>query len=125
MPLSVRAAAPHPLHQARPTLHPGADPATLSGKTRVGNAAGYIRATEWLMANLQQLSLPFITFHSEHDTMTDPHGSQQLVARAGSADKQLRQVNDMWHIITKEKGNEAVRDEVATWVAQRCGGASS
>ncbi len=36
-----------------------------------------------------------------------------------SADKQLRLVNDMWHILGKEPGNEKVLAEVVEWVLAR------
>ena len=36
-----------------------------------------------------------------------------------SADKTLRLVNSMWHVLVKETGNEAVCDETAAWVLER------
>lgn len=38
-----------------------------------------------------------------------------------SADKQLRLVNDMWHILTKEPGNEKLLAEIVAWVLARSG----
>jgi acylglycerol lipase len=72
------------------------------------------------MAHLHDLKLPLLSFHSEKDTMTDPDGSRALMERASSSDKQLHWVNDMWHIITKEKGNERLRDDIMAWVGERC-----
>ena len=56
---------------------------------------------------------------SDHDTMTDPDGSRQLVERAASTDKQLHILKDMWHIITKEPGNEKILADVTAWIEQR------
>jgi hypothetical protein len=36
-----------------------------------------------------------------------------------SADKTLRLVNSMWHVLVKETGNEQVCDEIAAWVLER------
>lgn len=84
------------------------------------NAAEYLRATEHVMAHLHHLQLPLLSFHSENDTMTDPDGSRALIERTSSTDKMLRWVNHMWHIITKEEGNERIRDDITEWVAERC-----
>ena len=36
-----------------------------------------------------------------------------------SADKTLRLVNSMWHILVKEQGNEKVCSEIADWIEAR------
>jgi acylglycerol lipase len=64
--------------------------------------------------------VPFIVFHSDADTMTDPAGSQLLYDAAASRDKALKRVNGMWHLLTKEPGNDAVLAECVAWVAARC-----
>jgi esterase/lipase len=51
--------------------------------------------------------------------MTDPDGSRQLVEQAASTDKQLHILTDMWHIITKEPGNEKILAQVIEWVNER------
>jgi esterase/lipase len=56
---------------------------------------------------------------SDHDTMTDPDGSRQLVGQASSTDKQLHIVTDMWHILTKEPGNDKILAQVIAWIQER------
>ena len=55
--------------------------------------------------------------------MTDPAGSQLLYDSAAARDKALKRVNSMWHLLTKEPGNEAVLAECVAWLGARCGGA--
>ncbi len=38
-----------------------------------------------------------------------------------SPDKQLQLVNSMWHVLTKEPGNEAVLAEAIEWILARAG----
>lgn len=96
-----------------------ADPLTSSGKTRVRNANEYLRATEEAMATLDSVDFPFLVFHSENDTMCDPDGSKQLYLRAKSADKTLRLVNHMWHVLVKEEGNERILNDIIEWIHAR------
>ncbi|GAX82567.1 hypothetical protein CEUSTIGMA_g9993.t1 [Chlamydomonas eustigma] len=88
------------------------DPVNKHGNTRVRNAMEYQRVTSHLMANLDKIDFPFLVFHSEKDTMVDVDGSKALYAEASSADKTLRYVNQMWHVIVKEPGNADVLAEI-------------
>jgi hypothetical protein len=51
--------------------------------------------------------------------MTDPDGSKALFSLAKVEDKQLRLVNDFWHLLTKEPGNEVVLTEALAWMDAR------
>lgn len=51
--------------------------------------------------------------------MCDPDGSKALYLRAASADKTLRLVNSMWHMLVKEPGNEDVLAEIVEWLQAR------
>ena len=57
-----------------------ADPQTWKEWTRARNADEYLHATEQLCASMTTLSFPFVCFHGEVDTMTDPEGSKKLFA---------------------------------------------
>lgn len=95
------------------------DPLNYIGKTRVRNAAEYLRVTSWLISNAHKVEFPFIVFHSEKDTLCDCDGSKHLYSRATSKDKQMVLINQMWHIITKEPGNEDVLKQILTWINDR------
>ena len=69
-------------------------------------AAEYLRVTEHIMKNLKSITLPFVTFHSEGDTMVDPDGSRRLVAEASSEIKVHEDCPGSWHILINEPGNE-------------------
>ncbi len=59
-----------------------ADPQTWKEWTRVRNANEYLSATEQLCASMGSFDFPFICFHGEVDTMTDPEGSKKLFAES-------------------------------------------
>lgn len=42
-----------------------------------------------------------------------------LVFLLQSEDKTLRLVNQMWHVLVKEDGNEQVRDTMVEWMMKR------
>lgn len=54
------------------------DPLVSHMNTRVRNASEYLRVTNMVMHCLSTFDCPFIVFHSELDTMTDPSGSKKL-----------------------------------------------
>ncbi|UPR03858.1 alpha/beta-hydrolase [Chloropicon primus] len=76
------------------------------GNTPVRLAAEYLRVTEHIMKNLKSITLPFVTFHSEGDTMVDPDGSRRLVAEASSEIKVHEDCPGSWHVLIHEPGNE-------------------
>eukprot|EP00955_Chlamydomonas_euryale_P083736 363886-Chlamydomonas_euryale.AAC.2 len=56
---------------------------------------------------------------SQDDTMCEVHGSQALFKRASSTDKTFEAVDSMWHILTKEPGNEDVLAKALAWFNAR------
>ena len=69
-------------------------------------ASEYLRVTTEIMNNLDKITLPFVTFHSEGDTMVDPEGSRKLVAQASSKVKRYENCPGSWHILIQEPGQE-------------------
>jgi len=105
------------------TVHPeiqelwDQDPLTMHINTRVRNAYEYITACSKTMAQLEDVDVPFLVFHSEIDTMCDPDGSKTLYVKSSAKDKTLRLVNSMWHILVKESGNRSILKEIAEWIS--------
>lgn len=105
------------------TVHPDIqemwdeDPLTMHINTRVRNAYEYINACSRTMAQLEEIDVPFLVFHSEIDTMCDPDGSKTLYMKSSAKDKTLRLVNSMWHILVKEEGNREILKEIADWIS--------
>ena len=92
------------------------DPLTMHISTRVRNAYEYINACSRTMAQLEDIDIPFLVFHSEIDTMCDPDGSKALYMKSSAKDKALRLVNSMWHVLVKEEGNREILKEIAEWI---------
>lgn len=84
----------------------------------------YLRVTRALSANnsgrLRAFSAPFVAFHGDGDTLTDPRGAGTYEA-ASSGDKTLRILENRWHILTKEPGNAGVLREIVEWCDKRGG----
>ncbi len=60
--------------------------------------------------------LPFVTFHSDADTMTDPDGSRKLVAQATSSIKSYENCPGSWHILINEPGNEKTLEKTIAFL---------
>lgn len=71
-------------------------------------------------AELNKITMPFLTFHSRTDEYTDPEGSQYLFDEAQSTDKDIVWVDDMWHALHSEPGNEKIQERVIEWITSRC-----
>eukprot|EP00242_Pyramimonas_sp_CCMP2087_P006857 CAMPEP_0198218088 /NCGR_PEP_ID=MMETSP1445-20131203/67289_1 /TAXON_ID=36898 /ORGANISM="Pyramimonas sp., Strain CCMP2087" /LENGTH=316 /DNA_ID=CAMNT_0043894979 /DNA_START=174 /DNA_END=1121 /DNA_ORIENTATION=- len=91
------------------------DPLIYHGWTRVRSATEYVQSSEETVQAMPDMTFPFIVFHSRNDTMTDPEGSQMLYDRSKSADKTLHLLDSMWHGLTREVGNESVREQILEW----------
>lgn len=102
-----------------------ADPLCWHGATRARSAHEYLRITRDLQADgrarLRAFDKPFIVFHGEDDTLTDPKGSRDLHEASSSRDKTLRILKNRWHILPKEPGNDEVLKEIVEWCDARGG----
>lgn len=104
------------------------DPACYHGKTRVRSAYEYLRVTESLWGGggappgggrMAEVTVPFLIFHSENDTMCDVDGSKRCLEMASSKDKTLTLVNDMWHVLSKEPGSDDILQQILAWYGGR------
>ncbi|KAG2485920.1 hypothetical protein HYH03_015364 [Edaphochlamys debaryana] len=120
---------PHQVVRHQPWIFDAwdADPYVYSGRLRARVAATYLAAAEALAGpgpggmGGPGLALPLLLFQSERDTHVEPEGSRELARRAPSKDKTLRMLTAPWHVLTKEEGWEALRDETLDWLAVRAG----
>jgi len=107
------------------TLHPhlqalwDGDPLCWHEPTRARNGMEYLRAVRELAERTPGMAFPFLAFHGEADTLTDPGGTAAFVAAAGSADKTFVSLPDRWHILVREPGNEAVQARIIQWCDAR------
>ena len=68
-----------------------------------------------------ELCLPLLVMHGAGDWLTDPAGSETLVARAGSGDKTLKLWPDNRHEIFNDLDREQVIAFVVAWLRERFG----
>ena len=87
-----------------------------SGHTRVRLASEYLRVTSYIMRNLKRITLPFVTFHSDGDTMVDPDGSRKLCDQASSEIKEYENCPGSWHILIHEPGNERTLEKTISFL---------
>lgn len=99
--------------------HYDMDPGCWHGSTRIRVAAEFIKASEWVMREMDKMSFPFLCIHSKDDTLCDLDGSKTLERKSISQDKTLKIVKDMWHVLVAEPGWEAILETVLEWVDKR------
>jgi lysophospholipase len=96
-----------------------ADPMVFHGKVPAGLAGGLLAVMDTLPGRLAQLTIPLLVLHGGEDKMTNPAGSDLVIARAGSADKTLNKYPGLYHEIFNEPEQDAVLDDVAKWLEPR------
>lgn len=101
------------------------DDLTYEENPRVHVAMEYVKATSFLVKEMPNIQFPFVIFQSVEDTFVDKGGSEELYAKASSADKTLRLLEDRCHFLVHEPNNEQVLTEMIDWLEGRCGPAPS
>ncbi|KAL6758728.1 alpha/beta-hydrolase [Haematococcus lacustris] len=98
------------------------DPNNWTGSTRARNAMEFLRVTSSLMqpGGMEAVTVPLLIFHGCKDTMCDIDGSKALYSRASSTDKTLHLVENAWHVLTREPGNEETLAKIVEWCNARC-----
>jgi acylglycerol lipase len=72
-----------------------------------------------MMKHCDEISTPFVTIHSETDTLVDPNSSRILYRDAKVRDKSYIQFNHMWHSLLNEDGCEEVFEAIVKWLHER------
>lgn len=109
----------------RNTLHPALqapwdnDPLCAHFPTRARNAVEYLRVTATLSTRLESVTFPFLAFHGDADTLTEPAGTVALGARAASKDKTVRIMEGRWHVLTREPGSDQIHADIVAWCDAR------
>ncbi|GFR47645.1 hypothetical protein Agub_g9387, partial [Astrephomene gubernaculifera] len=83
----------------------------------------FLSATEALCApgGMEAVTVPLLVFQSRRDTHVEPEGARQLHDRAASKDKQLHELTEQWHVLTKEEGWEGLLETTLSWLKARSG----
>ena len=92
------------------------DPLVFHGGFPVRTGAEILRAAKRLQTAADGLALPLLVLHGTGDLVTDCRGSRLLVARAGSANKNLRLYAGLYHDLLHEPEREQVLADLLAWL---------
>lgn len=97
----------------------GQDPLNNLERTRLRLARQIYLAGEAARARAGELRLPLLVLHGTADTITDLAGSEELVARAASPDKELKLWPDNRHELFNDLDKAAVLAHLLGWLGAR------
>jgi acylglycerol lipase len=92
------------------------DPLVFHGKTPARLAAEMLKAMQRVTADVEQISLPFITVQGGSDKLVDPDGTHMLYDRSSSKDKTIKVYEGMYHEVLNEPEHETVLNDIETWL---------
>lgn len=95
------------------------DPLVYQGSATVRMATKLIDAIQRIDANMESVKAPILILHGKADEVTPPSGSQELYARAGSADKTLTLYGKMFHDLLHEPESAIVTSDIVAWLNAR------
>jgi alpha-beta hydrolase superfamily lysophospholipase len=77
------------------------------------------RAMERIQQRMEAVDVPLLIMHGTSDLLADPEGSRQLYHRAGSADKELKLYEGLYHEILNEPEKGQVLADMVEWMDAR------
>lgn len=95
------------------------DPLVHDGKGPARTAAEILRNMDVVQARAGELTLPLLVLHGGDDPITEPQGSKDLVAKAGSTDKTLQIYPGLWHDLVHEPDKAVVIGDITAWLDAR------
>lgn len=81
--------------------------------------AELLRAFDVIGEQMERLTPPLLILHGTDDHITDPDGSRELYARAGSTDKTLNLYEGLYHELLNEVEKERVMADIVAWLDAR------
>jgi acylglycerol lipase len=81
--------------------------------------AELLRATDRLQAGFPGIKLPVFILHGTADKVTNPAGSREFHAAAGSSDKTLKLYEGHVHDLLNDVGKEQVMADITSWIEAR------
>jgi acylglycerol lipase len=95
-----------------------ADPLNAHGKVPAGTLAEIVRVVEYLPHHLRKLELPLLIQHGGDDKLAGVSGSRRVIAKVGSADKQLIVYDGLYHEIFNElpQDRAQVFEDLRRWL---------
>lgn len=80
------------------------DPLVYLGAVPAATGIAMITAIAEIEQQMEAFRLPLLIVHGSADRLTNPEGSKQLYARAGSSDKTFKLYNGLYHEVLNEPG---------------------
>ncbi len=78
-----------------------------------------LQASKQIQERCTSISLPILILHGTADRLTDPKGSQLLMEKAASSDKQLILSDGGYHELHNDSGKEEIIQQIIDWINQR------
>lgn len=95
------------------------DPLVYLGAVPAATGIAMITAIAEIEQQMEAFRLPLLIVHGSADRLTNPEGSKQLYARAGSSDKTFKLYNGLYHEVLNEPEQEQVMADIVAWLDQR------
>ncbi len=96
------------------------DPLVYHGPIRARTGAELAHAIQALPELLPKITVPLLAFHGTADPIAPPSGSQLLIERAGSTDKECFYVEGGFHELLNDTGREEVIQKILAWIDRHC-----
>lgn len=93
-----------------------ADPLVHIGKMSARLAAEMLHAMEILADRAGEIRLPLLVMHGSEDRLAAPSGARAFVDKVGSASKEFRLLDGLFHEIFNEPERDAVLSECFGWL---------
>ncbi|MBN2296663.1 MAG: lysophospholipase [Pirellulales bacterium] len=95
------------------------DPLVFHDRFPVRTGAELLDAMDDILANAEDLRLPFFLLQGTDDRVVCPRSCRRLIARAKSPDKELRLYEGFYHSLLHEIDREAVLQDIIDWLDAR------
>jgi alpha-beta hydrolase superfamily lysophospholipase len=96
------------------------DPLNYIGKISARLVVGMFNTMLKVVARAAEINLPILLLHGAEDPMTSVDGSQILVDKCGSQDKELIIYPGLRHEVFNESISLKIFSQVSEWLDQRC-----
>ncbi|MCE7981631.1 MAG: lysophospholipase [Caldilinea sp. CFX5] len=95
------------------------DPLVYTGAVPAATGIATINAITEIQQRMEAFRWPLLIVHGAADRLTNPEGSKQLYARAGSTDKTLKLYDGLYHEVLNEPEQEQIMAEIVAWLDKR------
>jgi alpha-beta hydrolase superfamily lysophospholipase len=94
------------------------DPLVFHGKTPARLSAEMLKAMQRVTAEVEKITLPFITIQGSADRLVEPAGAHMLYDKAGSKDKTLKVYEGLYHEVHNEPECSTMFMDLELWLGK-------